>query len=133
MRTIQRIEAVTGLIAGLLGLVLLAYVLFGPSYQFLSSPDGGSGRASLLQAGISPLAIVSLSLLALVLLGIMFGSVQHSRTAASGWRWLLVCSVLLLVILNILSLPSIGLWLIPVTLLALLTLGLSLTRARQAA
>jgi hypothetical protein len=129
MGNLQRWEAACGLVAALFGLLGLAYALFGPVYRFESS-SGQSGTANLVQVGIPPSALIALGILVLGLIGVAVSAVVHSRTGGSGWRIVLWLSTAVIVILTFLTLPSIGAFLLPSTLFALLASALSLGARR---
>jgi hypothetical protein len=131
MGNLQRWEAACGLLAALFGFPGLAYVLFGPVYRFESS-SGQSGTANLLQVGIQPSALIALCILVLGLIGVAVSAVVHSRTGDRGWRIVLWISTAVIVILTLLSLLSIGVFLLPSTLFALLASALSLGARRTA-
>jgi hypothetical protein len=131
MGNVQRLEAACGLVAALVGCLGLAYALFGPVYRFESS-SGQSGTANLLQVGIQPSALIALCILVLGLIGVAVSPVVHSRTGSSGWRIVLWISTTVIVILTFLALPSIGVFLLPGTLFALLASALSLGARRAA-
>ena len=132
MNNNQQLERISGLAAALFGLFTLAYVLFAPSYQGISS-TGQSETASMLQVGIQPTAFVALGILLLALIGIAVSAVLHSRTAENKWRIVLGISTIVVIIITILTLPSIGLFLLPSVLLALVTFILSFPLHRKAA
>jgi len=127
----QRLEVAAGLVAALVGCPGLAYALFGPLYRFESS-SGQSGTANMLQVGTPPSALLTLCILVLGFIGVAASAVAHSRTGSSEWRIMLWISTTVVIILTFLALPSIGVFLLPSTLFALLASALSL-RARRAA
>ena len=131
MSNLQRLEAACGLVAALLGFLGLAFALFGPVYRFESS-YGQSGTANLLQAGLQPSALIALCILSLGLIGVAVSAVVHSRMGGRGWRIVLWISAAVIVILMFLSLPSIGVLLLPSALFALLASTLSLGAKRTA-
>jgi len=131
MGNLQRLEAACGLVAALLGFPGLAFALFGPVYR-LESSSGQSGTANLLQVGIQPGALIALCILSLGLIGVAVSAVVHSRTGGRGWRIVLWISTAVIVILTLLSLPSIGVFLLPSTLFALLASTFSLGARRTA-
>ncbi len=131
MSNLQRLEAACGLLAALFGFLGLAYALFGSVYRFESS-SGQSGTANLLQVGIQPSALLVLCILVLGLIGVAVSVVVHSRTGGSGWRIVLWLSTAVIVILTFLALPSIGVFLLPGTLFALLAAAFSLGARRAA-
>ena len=139
---IRKLEAACGVGAALVGCLVLAFTLFGPTYSFQScsgySNDSSNmnscqtGTANLLQVGIQPITIVALSILSLGLIGIAVSAVVHSRTGGSGWRIVLWVSTAAIVILTFLTGFSIGLFLLPGTLFALLASALALGARRAA-
>ena len=139
MRTLRRFEAACGLVAALVGCLVLAFTLFGPTYSFQSCSGNGStisscqtGTANLLQVGIQPITLVALCILLLGLIGVAVSAVVHSRTGGSGWRIVLWVATAVIVILTLLTGLSIGLFLLPSTLFALLASALSLGARRAA-
>jgi hypothetical protein len=140
---LRKLEAACGLVAALAGCLVLAFTLFGPSYSFQSCSGYGNdssnisscqtGTANLLQVGIQPITIVAFCILLLGLIGVAVSAVVHSRTGGSGWwRIVLWVSTAVIVILTFLSLFSIGLFLLPSTLFALLASAFSLGARRAA-
>ncbi|HEU5376213.1 MAG TPA: hypothetical protein VFV38_12280 [Ktedonobacteraceae bacterium] len=132
MNNSRRFESISGSLAALFGLVVLAYVLFGPMYQGINS-SGQSGTTSLLQVGIQPVTMIAFSLLLLALVGVAISAILHSRTEGNGWRVLLGISVVVIIAFTLLTLPSIGLFIVPSTLLALLAFVLSFIARRAVA
>ena len=133
MRNLRRFEAACGLVAALFGFLGIAYALFGPTYSFQSCSGNGStisscqtGTANLLQVGIAPGAIVALCILLLGLISVAVSAVVHSRTGGSGWRIVLWASTAVIVMLTLLTVWSIGLFLLPSTLFALLASAFAL-------
>jgi hypothetical protein len=124
------LELGSGLAAGILGLLIVAFVLFGPIYQTATSscPSGQTsascatqtGTATLAQVnhGYPPLALLYFSALAVVLLGLIVSTVLHCRSGSSFWRRCLWSATGLLVIVALLGLD---LWIFaaPSLLLAL--------------
>jgi hypothetical protein len=133
MNNNQRLERISGIAAALFGLLALAYVLFGPVYQWTSS-SGQNGTANMLQVGIQPTALVAFGILLLALIGVAVSTVLHSHTAENKWRIVLGAATIIIIIFTILTLPSIGLFILPSALLSLVTFVLSfpLRRAAQA-
>ncbi|SRR5258708_4839468 len=129
MRPLQRFEAACGLIAALLGLVALASTLLGPLYQTASSSTASGsvtrGTANLIQVGVQPVTVVFFGLLLLVLIGVSGGAWLHSRTGENRWRRLLWIATAVLVAFLVLTLLSIGLFVLPSTLFALVASALS--------
>ncbi len=137
--TIRKLEAACGLVAALVGFLGLAYALFGPVYRFESSSgqngttnQSSSGTGNMLQVGIPPSALIVLCILLLGLIGVAVSAVVHSRTGGSGWRIVLWVSTAVIVILTFLTGFSIGVFLLPSTLFALLASALSLGARRAA-
>jgi hypothetical protein len=131
MRNLRRFEAACGLVAALVGFLGVAYALFGPTYSFQNS-SSQTGMANLLQVGVPPGAIVALGILSLGLIGVAVSAVVHSRTGGSGWRIVLWASTAVIVMLTFLTGFSIGVFLLPSTLFALLASALSLGVRRAA-
>jgi hypothetical protein len=127
------LELGSGLAAGLLGLLIVTFVLFGPFYQgavsgsCTVSPSGGSicspghtTSATLAQVngGYPPLALLYFGLLALVLLSLLVSTILHWRSGRSVWRrWLWGTTGLLVIV----ALAGLDLWVLvaPSVLLAL--------------
>lgn len=100
----RRIELIAGLGAGLLGLLGLAYTLFGPTYGYQESTldsDGTtsmrSGTASLLEMqGLQPITAIVLVVLGLLVAGVAVGGYLHSQRGLNAGRLLLGVSTALL-------------------------------------
>lgn len=128
MRIDRWLELLSGLAAGVVGLAIIGFVLFGPVYQTASGSctsglDSSStctgsvyGTATMSQVngGIPPLALLYFVTLAVLLLGVVASTVMHYRQGSNAWRWRLwtVTGLLILVALavldqSILMLPSI--------------------------
>lgn len=128
MRISRRLELVSGLASGVIGLLIVGYVLFGPFYSTETGacPTGSagttcastSGSASLLQRGIDPITLLYLSILSLVLLGIGASAILYSRSGRFLWQTCLWASTGLLMVGAFIGLASIGLFLLPSILLA---------------
>lgn len=124
MNSNRRFESISGLGAALLGILALIYILFGSLYQGTSS--SGQGRtANMLQVGIQPITIVALSIILLALLGVAISSIIHGRTGGKKWQVILGVSVLIIAIITLLTLPSVGLFLLPSLILGIVTFVLS--------
>ena len=129
MSTFRRIEFVSGPAAAVFGLLALAYTIFGPLYHGCESSNTGPGgttpppttcgSANMLQVGIAPGALVFFGLLVLILLGIASGATLHSRSQNTMWRVLLWTATGVLLNFVYLSGLSIGPFLWPSALLAL--------------
>jgi len=85
MNMYRRFESISGLAAAVLGILALAYALFGQIYRGIGS-SGQSGTASLLQVGIQPITIAVLAVLLLALIGLVVSSALHSSTGETGWQ-----------------------------------------------
>lgn len=128
-----RLERISGFAAVLFSLLALAYVLFAPSYQGASS-SGQNSTANMLQVGIQPVTLIAFGILLFALIGVAVSTALHSHTTENKWRIALGVSAIVVIAITILTLPSIGLFLLPSALLALITfvLSLPLRRATQA-
>ena len=127
MNKIRWAEAFSGLLANVLACAGLVYLLFGQVYSFANS-TGTSGKANLLQAlqanvqHIQPEAIIAFCILLLGIIGVGVSAVYHSRTRKDVWYKVLLSSVGVMVVVTLLGLLSIGPFMIPGTLFALLAL-----------
>lgn len=125
------LELGSGLAAGVLGLLIVAFVLFGPIYQTATGSCSGSQAGSLCSAtqtgtatlaqvnnGYPPLALLYFGVLAVVLLGLIVSTILHWRSGSAIWRRCLWSATGLLVIVALLGLD---LWIFaaPSLLLAL--------------
>ncbi len=121
----------------------MGYFLFAPLYNYTVGPvtsctqngicgstPGTQGTASLVQTGISPEAQFSLSILVLCLVGVAVGATLHSRSGASAWRSLLWIATILLLGFVVLGMLTIGLFIAPAALLALVAACASLRAHR---
>jgi hypothetical protein len=112
----RRLELGAGLAAGVLGLLIVAFVLFGPSYQTATASCSGSQAGSLCSAtqtgtatlaqvnhGYPPLVLLYFGVLAVVLLSLMVNTILHWRSGSSRWRHGLQVSTGLLVIVMLLG------------------------------
>jgi|SRR5579885_1445797 hypothetical protein len=131
----RRVVFWTGLAAGILGFLTLAYVLFGPTGRYgssgeqcTSSPGGGivctrlpteSGTTTISFEPSSVAPYILLSLLAFTLLNIITSTLLYYFSRKFFWRLALRISTGLLFILAYLSGASIGLSFFPSVLLAL--------------
>lgn len=117
----RRNEIVIGVLAGVLGLALLVFVVFGPSYG-TSSTDATTGRtvvgtASMVQIGLDPRALAFILAMGACMVAVAVASFQHGR-GGSAWLRLLYVGAGLLVVGVFLSIASIGILLLPSTALA---------------
>jgi amino acid transporter len=130
------IDAVSGLLAGLLGLAGLTYAVFGPAYQqvqatTVSNSNGPpatitrTATASLASQGLHWvvfLLAMFLLLMLLAVLGVSAGAYLHSRRGGESSLLMLGASMGLLVVGVLLSAFSIGAFLLPAALLGLAAL-----------
>ena len=126
----RRLELGAGLAAGVLGLLIVAFVLFGPFYQTATASCAGSQTGSLcsnqtgtatfaqVNHGYPPLALLYFGVLSVVLLCLIVSTVLYWRSGSSLWRRCLWSATGLLVIVALLGLD---LWVLaaPSLLLAL--------------
>ena len=126
MRVLRWVEAVSGIFASVAGGAAILYLLIVPTYSGEGCTVATPGEppicvtrtATLLQInGVT--AIVDLSIVAILLLGIVISAVWHSRTGRRGAQWLLWGSTAAIVVFTLLAMFSIGLWLLPSAALAL--------------
>jgi hypothetical protein len=133
--TTRFVEGVCGVLATLWGLLVEGYLLFGPSYSFVGGTNQGSettGHTGLVGTGIAPATVVSLSLLALILLGIGGAALLDSRSPATPrFRIILVMATVFLLLYTCAAIASIGFLLLPSGILALIAVVLSGIVARH--
>lgn len=135
----RRIEVISGLAAGLLGLLGLTYTLFGPTYSYQNATlnsDGTtsitSGTASLLEVQrLEPVTIVVFAVLLLFVAGVAVGAYLHSKRAIGAGRMLLGGSTALLGFGVVITGWSIGPSLLPCWLFALLAAAMADRVERQ--
>jgi hypothetical protein len=126
MRRAQWLEALCGILTALLGLAALAYTaifLRGTS----QTNQGGVITTTPGRVEFRPVFVINLSIVALVLLGIGIGAILHSRTGSTVWRVLLMIATAYLLVFTVLGMFSIGTYLLPSVVLALVTVVLSFT------
>lgn len=135
---LQRVELITGLVASVLGVLALGFLLFGPTISYATSSvttcnstgvctttaPGTQGTTSLVQSGISSTALFFLSLLLLCLLGIGISAWLHSTQRQVAWLVLLWVASVLTLAITILGILSIGIFIAPAALLALIAAGI---------
>ncbi|HEY7357355.1 MAG TPA: hypothetical protein VH590_12840 [Ktedonobacterales bacterium] len=124
MRIARWLELLSGLAAGVVGLAIIAFVLFGPIYQggMCTGTTGSDGTActtstatmAQVNGGIPPLALLYFVTLAVLLLGVVASTFMHYRQGSNAWRWCLWTATGLLILValavldqSILMLPSI--------------------------
>lgn len=125
---LRRIELVSGLAAGLVGAAGLAYAVFGPTGRYQESSIGTdgtvtravTGSTNLLQEGIEPATAAFLVLAFVLFLGVAAGASLRADGHCQAGLLLLWSSVALLVVVTWVALASVGLLLVPGTLLALI-------------
>lgn len=118
----QRLTVILAAGAAVIGWLLLAYTVFGPTYSTLSteiSSDGStvtsSGNSSILAMGISPLLAIILIGFAACYAGVLGGALLLARGAGRG-RWLMLICLLPMIAVNSISFGLATL--MPATLLA---------------
>lgn len=126
----QRVETIIGILVGILGIVGL---LVGTSLRHECTAVAETGQdtcstvfapgALAANSGTGSLAV--LTILTLVVLGVVAGAVMHSVSGNSAWRALLWSLTILLLAGTILTLASIGLYLVPALVLALIVSALA--------
>jgi len=137
MSALQWMERLYGVTSGILGVAALLFILFGPLYGTASSVAVPSscdssgvctttptstethGTASLLQMGLEPITAMILSILLLCLLAIALSAVLHSSWRQSGWLVVLWIGAVLTLCIAALGTLSIGIFILPSGLLAL--------------
>jgi hypothetical protein len=134
MTTSRWIELLCGLASAMFGFLVLAFQFFGPVVAYQSSSTNGiteSGTTSYAQVagGVAPIFL----LFALPLLGIALGAIFHAALNIRAAQLLLWIATLLLILLAGLALLSIGPWLLPGVLLAIIASSLATTHRRPLA
>lgn len=110
------LELGAGLASGILGLLIVAFVLFGPVYQagtagcfgtqagnLCSATQTGTATFAQVNHGYPPLALLYFGVLTVVLLSLIVSTVLHWRSGSSRWRRGLQVSTGLLVIVALLG------------------------------
>ncbi|HLV98732.1 MAG TPA: hypothetical protein VKT82_08665 [Ktedonobacterales bacterium] len=133
MRAPYRMERLSGLAAGVLGLLVLGFVLFGPLYltsgqECTGGPTGTAhcttlnGAATFFEVNTSlqPVTIFYLSFLAVLFVGIAFLAVWHSRSRSSVLRACLWGLTGLLALSTGIGMASVGLFFVPSLVLAVI-------------
>jgi len=139
MKTLRALEAVSAALASLTGLAVLTWMLIVPSYSgetFQSSstdPAINCTPTSITLLEINGAGVViSLAIFALLLLGVGVAGIWHSRTnapSAQAALWIFAASLTAFALLAILS---IGPFLLPSVVLALVACALSVGYRRPA-
>lgn len=127
----QWIECISGLVSGGLGLLMLGVFFFGQgvSYQS-SSTDGTSVSGTTSYAQVAGGVVPILLLFGLPLLGIALGASFHAARNVLAARIVLWVSTIILIIFAVLALLSIGTWLFPSVILALIASSLAMVFRR---
>ncbi len=135
MGVLRWFEAVSGVLAGLAGGAAVVYFLTAPTYSTAGCSIATPGEPPICTTGTETLiqvngahAVVLLSLVAALSLGVAVSAVWHSRTSRSGARRMLWFCALVLTLLAVASLPSIGVFLLPSVVLALIACACSFGR-----
>ena len=133
----RRPGAITGLIAGLVGLLGWLYALFGPTGHYVSTevrtvgaptgePSGGdsvtteSGWTNMWSnEDFEAITIMFLLWMLLSVIGVLAGAILHGRYRLTAGRVILWASAIVLLLGAILSMFSIGLFLLPGAVLAM--------------
>jgi hypothetical protein len=148
LRTARILELLSGLAAGVLGLLTLAFLLFGPTSRYIKSVTtctSGFRHVSCTSTGLDhvttgaiqidlyPLSIFLLSVLALLFAVIAVSASLHSLSGDVPWQACLWASTGLLVIVVLLTLHTLTLALAPALVLAVVASGAAWIAARQRA
>lgn len=123
-----RLELIAGLASAAVGWLALALIAFGPLYSAAYSSTGapgGSGPSetvptSLWAVGITGRAAVVLLVAAVTLALVAIGSVSHARWDANWGRLLIGLAAVVLSGIVLAGMLTIGPWLVPAAVLALL-------------
>ncbi len=125
---LRRIEFMSGLATSVLGLIGWAYAAFGPTYRHVGSAISSNGRtttvsgpSSVVQQGLEPSGVIFF--VAMLLVVVSFAAVASWHTQRRGTAALVILWALtsLLWISVVLGAASIGVLLLPATLLAMIT------------
>ncbi|HUG16812.1 MAG TPA: hypothetical protein VMM78_17530 [Thermomicrobiales bacterium] len=135
----RRIEMLSGLAAGLIGVATLLFTLYGPTGRIESAetrPDGtivtSSGATSMLESqSFSVVLILFLTVMTVSLFGVAFGSWTHATSGSAAGFTLLWLSTIALAGGAMLSLLSIGLFFMPSVLLAIIACIAGRARSSQ--
>lgn len=129
---LRRVEVVSGMLAGLLGLAGLAFATFGPTYQLVTVAVSSNGvprtasqmerAASLAQQGLEAVTIIFLLLMLVAVLGVAAGAYLHARRGAGTGMLVLAVSTVLLGVGVLVSGFSIGVFLLPAAALGIAAL-----------
>lgn len=124
---LRRLELVCGMLAALVGLLAWIYVLVGPLYAYSSTTIDGTGRTvtvsgsgNLAQRGLELRTLAFLVVVLLCALGAGFGAYLHAGHGDRVELVVLFLSAALLQAGALLSIFSVGLFLVPAALLAVI-------------
>lgn len=121
--------ASAGLIAGVVGLLGWLYALFGPTGRYEMTTVSTGGGLATTESGwtnmwgnenFEAVTIVFLLWMLLSIIGALAGAILHGRYRLKAGRVLLWASAIVLLVGAILSMFSIGLFLLPGALLAMI-------------
>jgi hypothetical protein len=124
MRAVRLVELISGVTAGILGLAGLAYAAFGLIGMFASSKTSGessTGSSGLAQTGISPTTMLFFVVVAALAIGVALSAFEHTRSRERVWRVMLWVITGLLTLGVGIAILSIGPFLLPSVLLAIVT------------
>lgn len=120
MHLARTVEWISGLAAGTTGVIVIAYVVFGPLYTTVSTDRPQPRSVSLWEMGLAPGTVVFLAAVLLCALGSAYGAYLHGRRHRRAGLIVLWVSAILLWTGALLSMFSIGLFLLPVAILSLI-------------
>lgn len=130
----RRSRLLPGLIAAIVGLLGWLYALFGPTGQYASTEVRSDGSVISSESGWTSLwseqdfhvvTVLFLLVMLVSVIGVFAGTVLHGRLGASTGRVVLWVSAIVLLLGSMLSLFSVGLFLFPGALLAVVAAVLS--------
>jgi hypothetical protein len=146
MNMVRVVERLSGLASGIVGLLTLAFLLFGPTSHYTKSvttctsvPNGVSCTSTgldhvttgAIRIDLFPLSIFLLSVVALLFVVLAVSATLHSRSSNTLWQACLWAATGLLVILVLLTLHTLSLALAPALVLAVVASGAAWITARQ--
>jgi hypothetical protein len=142
----RMVERLSGVAGGLVGLLTLAFLLFGPASHYTkgaetctSAPNGISCTSTgldhvttgAIQIDLFPLSIFLLSMVALLFVALAVSAALHSHSGNTFWQACLWASTGSLVLVVLLTLSALPLALTPALLLAVVASGAAWFSARQ--
>lgn len=146
MNMVRMVERLSGLASGVVGLLTLAFLLFGPASHYMKSVTTCTGvpnNVSCTSTGLDhvttgairidlfPLSIFLMSVVVLLFVVLAVSAALHSRSGTTLWQACLWASTALLVILVLLTLHTLWLALAPALVLAVVASGAAWSTARQ--